>query len=123
MSDYLETIHHTDKGEHPGKLILNTSYEDSSLYDLGTWRNRIESSPEQHITVDAKFLHELADYIKENVPEPSPIENARFIGARFVLADEYRTLAKIDGAWYDNNGEAYTQEQVLDEYDEIEVIV
>ena len=70
-----------------------------------------------------KDILSLADGIKDLVPEPSPIENARFIGARFVLVDEYRTLAKIDGAWYDNNGEAYTQEQVLDEYDEIEVIV
>lgn len=70
-----------------------------------------------------KDILSLANRIKAFVPEPSPIEDARFIGARFVLVDEYRTLAKIDGAWYDNNGEAYTQEQVLDEYDEIEVIV
>lgn len=64
----------------------------------------------------------LADRIKDLVPEPSPIKDARFIHARFVLADEYRTLAKIDGAWYDHNGEEYTEKQVLDIYDEIEVI-
>lgn len=70
-----------------------------------------------------KDILSLADRIKDFVPEPSPIKDARFIHARFIYADEYRTLAKIDGAWYDHNGNECTEEQVLANYDEIEVIV
>ena len=64
----------------------------------------------------------LADRIKDLVPEPSPIKDARLIHARFVFAGEYRTLAKFDGHWYDHNGNEYTEEQMLEDYDEIEVI-
>ena len=73
-------------------------------------------------TVTASELHKLSKFIQDTVPEPSPIEDARFIGARTRLLGEFRTLAKIDGTWYDHNGNEYTEEQVLVNYDEIEVI-
>ena len=73
-------------------------------------------------TVTASELHKLSKFIQDTVPEPSPIEDARFISARTRLLGEFRTLAKIDGTWYDHNGIEYTEEQVLDNYDEIEVI-
>lgn len=76
------------------------------------------------ITTTAEHLHNLVSDIKESVPEPSPIKDARFIHAYLsaVTPGEYRTLAKVDGLWYDHNGEEYTEAQVLDNYDEIEVI-
>ena len=70
-----------------------------------------------------KDILTLADRIKDFVPKPSPTKGAQFIHARFVFADEYRTLAKIDGIWYSNNGIEYTEQQVLDNYDAFEVIV
>lgn len=73
-------------------------------------------------TVTASELHKLSKFIQDTVPEPFPIEDARFISARTRLLGEFRTLAKIDGIWYDHNGNEYTEEQVLDNYDEIEVI-
>lgn len=73
-------------------------------------------------TVTASELHKLSKFIQDTVPEPSPIEDARFIAAIHQPEGEYRVLAKIDGAWYDHNGNEYTEEQVLDNYDEIEVI-
>lgn len=101
----------------PTSEPLAFAKDGEDLYTLQGWDSG------DSITVTAAQLHWLSDMIKDSVPESSPIKDARFIHARFVLADEYRTLAKIDGTWYDHNGEAYTQEQVLDEYDEIGVIV
>ena len=74
------------------------------------------------IKVAAEQLHKLVQIIKERVPEPSPIKDAQFISARTRTLGEFRTLAKIDGAWYDHNGNEYTEKQVLDNYDEIEII-
>lgn len=74
------------------------------------------------LRVTAKEILSLAERIEDFVPEPSPIEDARFIHARFVFAGEYRTLAKVDDLWYDHNGTEYTEKQVLEDYDEIEVI-
>lgn len=122
MSDYQEAIQYTDKGEHPGRLILNSNYEDSSMYDLGTWRNRIESSPAQYITVDAKFLHELADFIKENVPEPNPLTDANLIHAESKLSGATYIFAKIEGTWYSQHGVEYTEECLLDNCNITEVL-
>ena len=69
-----------------------------------------------------KDILSLADDIKDFVPEPSPIEGARFIGAYTRDSGAYRTLAKIDGIWYAHSGDEYTEKQVLDNFDEIEVI-
>ena len=73
-------------------------------------------------TVTASELHKLSKFIQDTVPEPFPFEDARFISARTLDHGEFRTLAKIDGIWYDHNGNEYMEEQVLDNYDEIEVI-
>ena len=67
-------------------------------------------------------LHGLVQLIQKLVPEPSPIENARFITAFHQTLGEYHVLAKFDDAWYDDNGNEHTEKQVLDNYDEIEVI-
>lgn len=74
------------------------------------------------IKVTAEQLHNLVRAIKERVPEPSPIENARFIHARSKYFEEARSLAKVDDVWYDHYGNEYTDQQVLADYDEIEVI-
>lgn len=122
MSDYLQTGQHTDKGEHPGRLVLNTCAEDSSLYDLGTWRDSIKPSTAQYITVDAKFLHELADYIKENVPEPGTITGANFITAVSEWSGLTYYFAKIEGTWYSQHGVEFPEEQLLDKFNITEVL-
>ena len=73
-------------------------------------------------TVTASELHKLSKFIQDTVPKPSPIEDAQFIRARTKGLGEFRTLAKIDDLWYDHNGNEYTEDQVLDIFDEIEVI-
>ena len=65
---------------------------------------------------------DLVQLIQNTVPEPSPIEDARFISARTLDHGEFRTLAKIDGIWYDHNGDDYMDIELLANYDEIEVI-
>ena len=122
MSDYLELFHRTDKGDHPGELILSTSYEDSSLYDLGTWRDRNEPSPVPYITVDAKFLHELADYIKENIPEPETLTGANLIQAVSKRSGLTYLFAKIEGTWYSEHGAEFTEEYLLENYNITEVL-
>lgn len=74
------------------------------------------------LRMTAKELLSLAERIKDLVPEPSPIEDARFITAFHQTLGEYHVLAKFDDAWYDDNGNEHTEKQVLDNYDEIEVI-
>lgn len=122
MSDYLETVQHTDKGEHPGRLILNTNYEDPSLYDLGTWRNRIEPTSAHYVTVDAKFLHELADYILAYIPEPDPLTDARLVHAESKRSLRITTFALIEGMWYDQNGREYSEEHLLEDFNITEVL-
>lgn len=122
MSDYLETVQPTDKGEHTGRLVLNTNYEDSSLYDLGTWRNRTEPSTSQYITVDAKFLHELADYILTYVPEPDPLTDAHMVHAEHKKSLYITTFALIEGMWYDTDGGEYSEEHLLEDYNITEVL-
>lgn len=70
-----------------------------------------------------KDILSLADDIKEFVPEPCPLDEARYITAFHQTNGEYHALAKIDGVWYDHNGIGHTEKQVLDNYDEIGVIV
>lgn len=67
-------------------------------------------------------LRNLAARIEGVLPEVSPIEDARFITAFHQTLGEYHVLAKFDDAWYDDNGNEHTEKQVLDNYDEIEVI-
>ena len=74
------------------------------------------------IQLAASQLYDLVQIIHNRVPEPSPIENARFITAFHQTLGEYHVLAKFDDAWYDDNGNEHTEKQVLDNYDEIEVI-
>ena len=122
MSDYQETVQYTGKGEHPGKLILNTCYEDPTLYDLGTSRGRSMSTPAQYITVDAKFLHELADYIKENVPEPETLTDANLIHAKSNWSGITYLFAKIEGTWYFEDGAEFSEERLLENFNITEVL-
>lgn len=122
MSDYLETTQHTDKGESPGRLILNTNAENQSLYDLGIWRNRAKPALAQYITVDAKFLHELADYIKENIPEPNPLTDANLINAMSKWSGLTYLFAKIEGTWYFEDGVEFSEERLLENFNVTEVL-
>ena len=80
------------------------------------------NNEEPIVTVTASELRKLSKFIQDNVPKPSAIEDAQFIRARTKGLGEFRVLAKIDGAWYAHNGNEYTEDQVLDVFDEIEVI-
>lgn len=73
-------------------------------------------------TVTASELHKLSKFIQDTVPKPSPIEDAQFIRARTKGLGEFRVLAKIDDLWYDHISKEYTEDQVLDIFDEIEEI-
>lgn len=75
------------------------------------------------LRVTPKEMRSLADRITAIVPEPSPIENARFIRARSSDHPhiEY-TLAKFDGYWYDNIDRTLTEQEVLNCMDSFEVI-
>ena len=73
-------------------------------------------------TVTASELHKLSKFIQDTVPKPSPIEDAQFIRARTKGLGEFRVLAKIDVLWYDHISKEYTEDQVLDIFDEIEEI-
>ena len=92
---------------------------------LSSWGDNIYSL-QGDTGAEIKFtggqLHGLVQLIQKLVPEPSPIENARFITAFHQTLGEYHVLAKFDDAWYDDNGNEHTEKQVLDNYDEIEVI-
>lgn len=105
----------------PTRKVSGTEEVDISFHETyyclyGKQTNRaLRLTPDQ--------LRNLAAKIEDVLPKPSPIKDAQFIHARFVFADEYQTLAKIDGIWYSHNGIEYTEQQVIDNYDEIEVIV
>jgi len=122
MSDYLQSGQHTDKGVHPGRLVLNTSAEDPSLYELGTWRDRTKPAPAQYITVDAKFLHDLADYILTYIPEPEPLTDARLVHAEHKKSLYITTFALIEGMWYDTDGGEWSEEHLLEDFNITEVL-
>lgn len=115
MTDYIEQTFRTSDSE---EIILNTSSEFEGNYEIGTY---VDHSAE-FITVTVKDLHDLADFIKTHIPEPSVLDTAKFIRAQDVNAVP-RTLAKFDGLWYDEQGDALTSEQVDQFYDFIEEII
>lgn len=118
--NYFETSE-TGSGWH--ELPVGTA-EGLTFYPLGDDLYILRGDGGGVITVTSKQLHNLVESIHNRVPKPSPIKDARFIHARLAAVNpgEYRTLAKVDDLWYDDNGNEYTEEQVLDNYDEIEVI-
>lgn len=74
------------------------------------------------LRVTNKELHRLADEIKDTIPKPSPIQDAKFIrGLRRETSGMY-VLAKIDGQWYDDTGATYTEEAILRDILGVEVI-
>lgn len=92
---------------------------------LSSWGDNIytlQGDTGTEIKLTGGQLHGLVQLIQKLVPEPSPIEDARFITAFHQTLGEYHVLAKFDDAWYDDNGNEHTEKQVLDNYDEIEVI-
>lgn len=121
MSDYIEEVWVSSRGEHPGRLIINETEDDNGHYDLGTWRDQGPAGP-QYITVDAKFLHEFADYIKENIPETSPLEDASIIHTRSRRSHLIYYFFKIDGLWYNQIGEEYSEEHLLEDFTVEEII-
>lgn len=114
----------TDSGWYllPARKVSGTEEVNISFHETYYCLYGAETDKTLNLTPDQ--LRDLSAKIEDALPEVSPIEDARFIHA-FLAADipgEYRTLAKVDGRWYDHNGEEYTEEQVLYNYDEIEVI-
>lgn len=121
MSDYLENSFYYEAGDRPGHLIINTDDEDLNRYDLGTWRSHY-TGHSKYITVDAKFLHELADYIKENIPEPDPLTGANLVKAESNRSGLTYLFAKIEGTWYSEHGAEFTEEYLLENYNITEVL-
>lgn len=112
----------TDSGWHllPARKVSGTEDVIITFHETYYCLHGKESGTVLRMT--DKDILTLADRIKALIPEPSPIEDARFISARTLDSGEYRTLAKIDGVWYDHNGDAYTDRALLANYDEIGVI-
>lgn len=69
----------------------------------------------------AKALRELAEKILDTIPEPHPLGDARFITA-VPQNGPREPLAKVDQWWYDTNGVAYGDDNVLNLYTDIEII-
>lgn len=74
------------------------------------------------IRVTPQTLHDLADSIKENIPETVPLAGAQFIKAVGKFSGTTRIFAKIDGQWYNHDGVEYSEEQLLEDYNVKEVI-
>lgn len=104
----------------PARKVSGTEEVNISFHETYYCLYGAETDLALRLTPDQ--LRDLAAKIEDVLPKPSPIDNARYITAFHQTKGEYHVLAKIDGVWYDHNGNEYTQEQVLDNYDEIEVI-
>lgn len=118
--DHFETSN-TDNGWDP---LPDASPKPEGV-TLSSWGDNIytlRGDTGAEIKVNGGQLHGLVQLIHKRVPEPSPIEDARFITAFHQTLGEYHVLAKFDDTWYDDNGNEHTEKQVLDNYDEIEVI-
>lgn len=118
--DHFE-VSNTDSGWD----LLPTEPRTPEGVSLDAWSNNmytLRGDTGAEINLAASQLHDLVQLIQNTVPEPSPIEGARFISARTLDHGEFRTLAKIDGIWYDHNGDDYMDIELLANYDEIEVI-
>lgn len=125
--DYLITdgenfeVSNTDSGWD----VLPTEPPKPEGVTLSSWGDNIytlQGDTGAEIKFTGGQLHGLVQLIHKLIPEPSPIENARFITAFHQTLGEYHVLAKFDDAWYDHKGNEHTEKQVLDNYDEIEVI-
>lgn len=104
------------------EVLSDDSPEGVSFIAWGDDLYTLRGDTGAEIKVAAEQLHKLVQIIKERVPEPSPIEDAQFITAFNQNKGEYQVLAKFDDVWYDDNGIQHTDQQVLEDYDEIEVI-
>ena len=128
-NDYVITdgVHFEPSNTDSGWRLLSgkeiSSTQTLNLTHNGHGEYYISLNNEEPIaTTTASELHKLSKFIQDTVPKPSPIEDARFIHARTKDLGKFRALALIDDLWYDHNGNEYTEEQVLDIHDEIEVI-
>lgn len=103
-------------------LLTKQTPEGVSLSSWGSGLYTLRGDAGGEIRLAASQLYELIQVIQNRVPKPSPIEDARFITAFNQNKGEYQVLAKFDDVWYDDNGSEHTEKQVLEDYDEIEVI-
>lgn len=113
MSDYIEKSIRVNDAEE----IAISSHDRS--YDIGVFGDNMG----EYVTASSRQLHELADFIKKNIPEPSLLEDAVFIKAVHVRFADTRSLAKVGSYWFDTDGKAYTEDEVLRYYDRMEIIV
>lgn len=115
-------VSNTDNGwdDLPARKVSGTGEVYISFHE--TYYCLYGAETELALRLTPAQLRNLAARIEGVLPEVSPIEDARFITGFHQTEGAYYILAKFDDAWYDDNGNEYTEQQVLDNYDEIEVI-
>ena len=101
------------------KVILNGGV-DKGEYVLGTYGEDGRYVPAPAI-LSEKELHDLAEYITENIPKPAPLEDHLFIWG--TPANGPREPLVRDGEfWYDSANVGYTTREVHELYTDLEVI-
>lgn len=105
-----------EKEAPQGIVILDI--EADNEFVLGVWDYDHNGGCLQ---VDSEFLHKLADFIKENIPEPAPIEGHMFIWGTSKNGTR-EPLARDGELWYDSDNVGYTTREVNELYTDLEVI-
>lgn len=106
-----------DLGVNDGNIIIDGE-NNPGEYALGTYRGIYPN----YVYISAAELHQLADFIKENVPEPSPIEGHLFIWGTPKSGFPREPLVRDGEFWYDSAGVAYSTEDVHNLYTDLVVI-
>lgn len=106
--------------DHKDDSILLDGTSDTDDYSLGTYRGGLAG----YVRATAAELHQLADFIKENIPEPSPIEGHMFIfgSPKHAPVRTVEPLVRDGEFWYDRDNRALTVEDVHENYTDLEVI-
>ena len=104
----------------PDRKINGTEEVNVSFHETYYCLYGVESGRALRLTPNQ--IRSLMTKLAEAFTDASMLKDARYISARTVDLGEYRTLAKIDGVWYDHNGDEYTDDEVLVSYEGIEVI-
>lgn len=69
-----------------------------------------------------KALRALAESILDTVPEPDPLEDAKFVTATQRYSGREFVLAKIDGVWYTTEDRSYPEDTLYTYFRDFKII-